>query len=524
MSIRRIAAPAGSSVNGSPASLRALGIGASAPALDLSAATSTPPAASSASVVPLVASKRNHSHKPSREPRDNMFAMNTEHDAASSSAAASSTAAAAASPGSGLDSKRTVRKKVSTLGLQPQQPLSPSEAGIASLKAGIASVSEHTGGVGTCTGSLRASPRPKIASSSPAVASISERMRVRGSALAPLANHNLGTPGASPHLAPMGKSSPRGGGAAVGDLAEGGASQPASPLFATPTERDRETSKLHLSRSAADGGGGSDEEDSEFSRRFARGGAGGVTPAVRGAKLDADGTGLDPAYYDLVRLNPLFWTDPDFASNTDQIWAHYTTHLRAAFSHKERRDQHMDGASLTRLANDTVERFLERHRSLLAKTNPRFGPREVQAAVIKDLPHTAMAMGASFASLKSKRPKLKKSSSSSSSAATADESSQAQPFEGAALISELKTHVSHRLRKELDKDRDGKIRCVHSASRGVAMQRSAGEPCAASAITTRGCSRVCAVWFSCICDLCLLPSSSVPPSLVLVLAPVTLIS
>lgn len=247
----------------------------------------------------------------------------------------------------------------------------------------------------------------------------------------------------------------------MGDLASSDASQPTSPLFATPTEKDRETSKAHISRSIADagGGGGSDDEDSEFSRRFARGAGAGASPAVRGAKLDHEGTGLDPAYYDLVRLNPLFWTDPDFASNADQIWCHYTTHLRAAFAHKDRRDQHLDGASLTRLANDTVERFLERHRALIAKTNAKFSAREVHAAVIKDLPHTAMAAGASFASLK-KKPTPPQPKKAAGSAATADESAAAtaaQPFEGAALIAELKSHVSYRLRKELDKDRDGKI-------------------------------------------------------------------
>lgn len=445
VSIRRIAAPAGASVGGSPASLRALGIAPSAPALDLAATTAMP---ASPATAPVVASKRNHSHKPSREPRDNMFAMAADSEAAVAAAAASSSPATAASSGGGLDSKRTVRKKVAMIGLQPQQPLA-----VVSTEAGIASVTDHSSG----TSSLRSSPRPKLAAG-PAIASISERMRVRGSALAPLANHNLGTPASSsPAFAPLGKSSPRGGGAQVGDLAD--ASQPASPLFATPTEKDREGSKLHLSRNVADGGSGdngSDDEDSEFSRRFARGA--GVTPAVRGAKLDADGCGLDPAYYELVRLNPLFWTDPDFASNADQIWMHYTTHLRAAFQHKERRDQHLDHASLTRLANDTVERFLERHRALIAKTNPRFSQREVHAAVIKDLPHTSMALGASFASLKTKQKPKPKKASSASAAATADESTAAaQPFEGASLIAELKTHVSYRLRKELDKDRDGRI-------------------------------------------------------------------
>lgn len=318
-----------------------------------------------------------------------------------SAAAGASTAAAAPSAAlpaaSGLDSKRTVRKKV----------LAPAPGG---------------SGDGGGLSSVRTAPNAGLAS---------ERLRARGSVLQPVST--LAPPGSSALLARGGVRSAR-----VGDAADD-SPQPLSPAL-----------------SAAD----SDDEADEFARRFGRGahrdrdkGAG--APALRGARMD-DGSGLDPGYQDVVRANPLLWADPEWAVTfPEQVFGYYTSHQRSAFERKEARHQLMDITALTKLANDAVERFLQRHRLLIAKTNPKFTAAQVEQSLLLELPHTPMGCLAAAMADRADAP----------ASASAPGPGLGLGLGGLGLrkgpppdpLPDIKSAVLHFLKRELDKDRDCRV-------------------------------------------------------------------
>lgn len=178
------------------------------------------------------------------------------------------------------------------------------------------------------------------------------------------------------------------------------------------------TPKLRLA-AASD----SDDGEDEFHSRFGRPGTGTGLASVRSAalraRMDDSGIELDPAYQDMVRHNPLHWADPDFAiHHTDQVWSYYTSHQRPSGG----RDavKFLDHSGLSKLASDLVDRFIERYRALLASTNPKFTPTQLEHALMVDLPHTVIAGG------------IKE-------------------------IAAIKTHTYAILKRELDKDKDNKI-------------------------------------------------------------------
>lgn len=336
-------------------------------------------------------SRRHHGRKAAKP--INMF------DADFSAAAGASTVAAAPSAAlpaaSGLDSKRTVRKKV----------LAPAPGG--------------DGGGGGMS-SVRGAPK----GGSPGLAS--ERLRARGSVLQPVST--LAPPGSSAQLARGVRS------ARVSDAAEDSA-QPPSPAL-----------------SAAD----SDEEADEFARRFGRGAQrdkGGGAPALRGARMD-DGSGLDPGYQDLVRANPLLWADPEWAVTfPEQVFAFYTAHQRSSFERKEPRQQLMDISALTKLANDAVERFLQRHRILIAKTNPKFTPTQVELSLLHELPHTPMGCLAAAVAERGEGP----ASATSPGLGLGLGGLGLRKAPPADPLPEIKSAVLHFLKRELDKDRDFRV-------------------------------------------------------------------
>jgi hypothetical protein len=202
------------------------------------------------------------------------------------------------------------------------------------------------------------------------------------------------------------------------------------------------------------------DDDGEFQRRFGRAAnraGGGANPAVRGARMD-DGSGLDPAYADMVRANPLLWADPEFAAlHPEQIFGFYTSHQKASFERKEPRNQLMDIAALTRLANDAVERFLQRHRALIAKTNPKFTAAQVESALLLELPHTPMGcLGAAMAAAAADRGEGPGGAAGSTTTV---------PVLGISLrkgpppdpLPDVKAGVLQYLKRELDKDRDCRV-------------------------------------------------------------------
>jgi hypothetical protein len=160
-------------------------------------------------------------------------------------------------------------------------------------------------------------------------------------------------------------------------------------------------------------GDSDDGESDEFAQRFGRG----ASQALRGARMD-DGTGLDPGYQDMVRSNPLHWADPDFSvHHTEQVWNHYTAHQRPSGKDGAK---YMDILGLTRLASDTVDRFLQRYRAVMAKTNPKFTPEQVDTAMFTELPHTTIGAGSKD-------------------------------------VPTIKVNVLAFLKKDLDKDRDARV-------------------------------------------------------------------
>jgi hypothetical protein len=251
--------------------------------------------------------------------------------------------------------------------------------------------------------------------------------------------------------------------------------------------------------------------DTEFQSLFSQRKGAAHDRALRGVRVIEDPSlvrGLSPALSDALKSNPLLWSDPLMAQQySDQVFAHYTSHLREYFVGREPKNQYMDGASLHRLASDSVDRFLQMYRETLRKTNRKFDEDAIERALRKELPHTPMCQGVKPVKLPpSMRAASTKSAAvaqsheseaeinvsvdesppssepapssgyhasaaapaSSSSTAAAGSTSATSPWQCCGSFSSLfaetyiplpllKSHIASLLRRELDKDRDGKV-------------------------------------------------------------------
>jgi len=265
----------------------------------------------------------------------------------------------------GMDSKRTVRKKVIIGGAAGASASASAAAVAAAPVAAAAAGTESVKGGALFRGSAAGTGMA------------SERLRKAGASLAPVLGHGTGQSKTAAKLSPGGSS---GGGNQVGDAAM----EPLTPNLVSPsTGRSGFDSDNDDDQPPSAGVRHHHQHQHQQPRRFAprngaAAGAAGSSPAgvLRGARMD-DGSGLAPEYQEQVRRNPLLWADMEFAaangSHSDAVFTHYCSHLRSSFVGKEPRAQHMDLAALARLANDTVERFLQRHRRHIASTNPKFG-------------------------------------------------------------------------------------------------------------------------------------------------------
>lgn len=127
---------------------------------------------------------------------------------------------------------------------------------------------------------------------------------------------------------------------------------------------------------------------------------------------------LDANWTEQLRSNPLCWVDPVFAAHaTNEVFNHYTTHQRPSGREGAK---YMDFSGLNRLATDVVDRFVQVYEVEMARTNPKFTPEQVRAAVLADLPHTAIGGGLSE-------------------------------------LGDIKTRVFNLLKRELDRDHDSRV-------------------------------------------------------------------
>jgi len=130
-------------------------------------------------------------------------------------------------------------------------------------------------------------------------------------------------------------------------------------------------------------------------------------------------TGLSSAEVDAIRSNEAFWCDPTLASKHSlQVWCHFTRHQRPA----GREARYLDGSSLVAIARLTVDRFIQIVREDLVRTNLKLtSDAKIHAALIKEMPHTYMGSRCGRS------------------------------------VDEMKVNLVPMLRKELDRDRDGRI-------------------------------------------------------------------